>query len=110
MRCWAGDGLSMAEIARKIGVEKATLYLWIDKYPEVKTALYTTREQVDYEVENALFRRAVGYLHFEHREHTKGVDHISRAAAGAAFAYFLSDLIVRNGFTSEFSHILGRII
>lgn len=61
MRCWAGDGLSMTEIAKKIGVEKATLYLWIEKYPEVKTALYTTREQIDYEVENALFRRAVGY-------------------------------------------------
>lgn len=61
MRCWAGDGLSMTEIAKKIGVEKATLYLWVEKYPEVKAALYTTKEQVDYEVENALLRRAIGY-------------------------------------------------
>lgn len=61
MRCWAGDGLTFAEIARKIGVTKQCLQQWVERYPEVKTALYTTKEQLDYEVENALFRRAVGY-------------------------------------------------
>lgn len=61
MRCWAGDGLSMADIAQKIGVSESALFDWVRKYPEVKTALYTTKEQLDYEVENALFRRAIGY-------------------------------------------------
>ena len=61
MRCWAGDGLTLTEIAKKIGVSQQCLSLWVAKYPEVKTALYTTKEQLDYEVENALFRRAVGY-------------------------------------------------
>lgn len=61
MRCWARDGLSIAEIAEKIGVTRACLFYWIEKYPEVKEALYTTKEVVDYEVENALYRRAIGY-------------------------------------------------
>lgn len=60
MRCWARDGLSLAEIAKKIGVTRQNLSVWRAKYPEVAAALAVTREEVDYEVEDALLRRALG--------------------------------------------------
>lgn len=61
LRCWARDGLSYEEIAKKVGVTSWNLWAWREKYPEIREALDVTREQVDYEVENALFRRCVGY-------------------------------------------------
>ena len=60
MRCWARDGLGYEEIAKKVGVTSWNLWAWREKYPEIQQALDVTREQVDYEVENALFRRCIG--------------------------------------------------
>lgn len=60
LRCWARDGLSYAEIAEKVGITQDNLFYWRCKYPEIRQALDITREQVDYEVENALFRRCIG--------------------------------------------------
>lgn len=58
---WARDGLTDEEIARNCGCAASTLYDWKAKYPEFSEALKKGKEVADYEVENALFKRAVGY-------------------------------------------------
>ena len=61
IRGWARDGLTDEEIARKIGVNRATLYDWQRKYPDISDAIKSNKEVADREVEQALFRKATGY-------------------------------------------------
>ena len=58
---WARDGLTDEMVAKKIGINPATLYKWIDKYSEIGEALKKGKAPVDIEVENALLKRAMGY-------------------------------------------------
>lgn len=58
---WARDGLSNEQIAHNIGVHQATFYKWKAQYDEISEALKKGKEVVDYEVENALLKRALGY-------------------------------------------------
>ena len=58
---WAREGLFDKQIAKNMGVSEATLNNYKKKYPEVKEALRKGKEVVDFEVENALFKRAIGY-------------------------------------------------
>ncbi len=62
---WARNGLTNAEIAANLGVTAATLYDWQKAHPEFAQALATGREVADLLVENALFRRAVGFSYDE---------------------------------------------
>lgn len=64
---WARSGLTDEQIAKNIGVHKATLYDWKNKYPEIDEALKRGKEVVDFEVENALLKRAKGYEYEEVR-------------------------------------------
>lgn len=58
---WARDGLTLEQIAHNIGINKKTLWEWSTKYNPIGNALKKGREVVDYEVENALLKRALGY-------------------------------------------------
>lgn len=58
---WRRDGLSLEQIASKIGVNVATLAKWRVKYDKIGEALKKGREIVDTEVENSLLKRALGY-------------------------------------------------
>lgn len=58
---WARDGLSEEQIAHNMGISRNTLFFWRQKFPEVAEALAKGREIIDYEVENALVKRALGY-------------------------------------------------
>lgn len=64
---WARDGLTDEQIAGNIGINPATLYEWKGKYPEISEALKRGKEVVDYQVENALLKRALGYDYQEER-------------------------------------------
>ena len=55
---WARDGLTDAQIAHNCGISVKTLYEWKNKYSEISDALKKGKEFVDYEVENALLKRA----------------------------------------------------
>ena len=57
---WARDGLTDEQIARNMGVAYSTFRVWKDKYPAISAALKTSKEIVDYEVENALLNKALG--------------------------------------------------
>lgn len=62
---WARDGLTDKQIAHNIGISPCTLYSWEQKHPEFLHALKKGKEVADYEVENALFKRATGYSYEE---------------------------------------------
>lgn len=55
---WARDGLTDEQIAHNMGIRRTTLYDWKNKYSDINDALKKGKEIVDYEVENALLKRA----------------------------------------------------
>lgn len=55
---WTRDGLTDAQIAHNCGITVKTLYEWKNKYGDIGDALKKGKEIVDYEVENALLKRA----------------------------------------------------
>jgi len=60
LRCWARD-FTLSDIAKKIGVSEKTLISWRKTYPEIEQAIKDGKEIVDYRVENALLKVALGY-------------------------------------------------
>ena len=58
---WARDGLTDEQIAHNMGINKATLYRWKEKYCDICNALKIGKAVVDRQVENALLKRALGY-------------------------------------------------
>ena len=65
LEAWARDGLTDEQIALKMGINVATLYRYKQSYCEICDALKKGKEIVDIQVENALFKRAVGYEYEE---------------------------------------------
>lgn len=61
LECWARDGYTFEDIANRIGITMGALKKWRDQYPEINNALKAGREIVDYKVENALLKSALGY-------------------------------------------------
>lgn len=65
IKAWARDGLTHEQIAHNIGINVATLYDWKSRFDDIGEALKRGREVVDFEVENALLKRALGYTVIE---------------------------------------------
>lgn len=57
---WARDGLTDEQIAHNIGISKVTIYDWKNKYADFANALKKGKEVIDYAVENALLKKALG--------------------------------------------------
>ncbi len=62
---WARDGLTEAEMATRFGVCRDTLHEWKRKYSEFSDALKESKEIADRQVEDSLYRRAVGFEYEE---------------------------------------------
>ena len=62
---WARDGLTDEQIYNNLGISKDTFYKYIKQYTDFSDALKKGQEIVDYEVENALLKRALGYEYDE---------------------------------------------
>lgn len=62
---WARDGLTDEQIANNLGIGTTTLYNWKNQHMEFREALKKGKEVVDFEVENALLKRALGYKYEE---------------------------------------------
>lgn len=58
---WARDGLTDEQISSNLGISTSTFYEYQKKYSEFLEALKKGKEIIDYEVENALLKRALGY-------------------------------------------------
>ena len=61
LECWARDGYTFQDIANRIGISISTLRMWRAQYPDIDNALKKGREIIDYKVENALLKSALGY-------------------------------------------------
>lgn len=61
LECWTRDGYTFEDIANKIGISYSALRKWRKDYPEIDKALKAGREIIDYKVENALLKSALGY-------------------------------------------------
>lgn len=62
---WARMGLTDEQIAKNMGVNKTTLYDWMKKFPDISNSIKKGKAPIDFEVENALFKRAIGYEYEE---------------------------------------------
>jgi len=62
---WAREGLNDKQIANKMRVHVSTYYDYKNKFPEFSEAIKKGKEIADFEVENALFKRARGYTYLE---------------------------------------------
>ena len=61
VEAWARDGLTDEQIAYNLGIAVSTFYVYKEQHEEFSEALKRGKEVVDYEVENALLKRALGY-------------------------------------------------
>ena len=57
---WAKDGLTDEQISRNLGISKVTFYKYKASCSELNELLKRSKEVVDYEVENALYKSAIG--------------------------------------------------
>lgn len=60
VRGWAREGLSNDQIAHNIGVSRTTFYKWQKEHEDFANAIKQGKEVVDFMVENALFKNAMG--------------------------------------------------
>ena len=65
VEAWARDGLIDEQIAKNLGIGWTTLKEYKNKYPSFLSALKDGKKVVDIEVENALYKRALGYSYVE---------------------------------------------
>jgi transcriptional regulator with XRE-family HTH domain len=90
---WARDGLTDEQISKNIGISRSTLSEWKLRFSDISDALKKSKEIADYEVENALHRRATGYEYLEEKVEIQGkrrtvtqtLKHISPDVGAAAF-------------------------
>ncbi len=58
---WARDGLTDVQIAENLGIGKTTFYKMQKEHSELSELLKKGKEDIDYQVENALLKKALGY-------------------------------------------------
>lgn len=56
---WAKEGLTDEQISRNLGISKVTFYKYKASCSELNELLKKSKEVVDYEVENALYKSAM---------------------------------------------------
>lgn len=69
---WARDGLTQQQIANNMGIGLTTLKEWRKKEPTIEATLKKGKEVIDFEVENALLKRALGY-EYEEETYENGI-------------------------------------
>lgn len=62
---WARDGLTYQQIADNMRINVTTLRDWRKAYPVIDSALKESADIADRHVENALYKRALGYTYDE---------------------------------------------
>lgn len=74
IEAWKRDGLTDEQIFKNLGISRDTFYKYKDKYTDFSDALKKGKEVADIEVENALFKRAIGYKYKEVIKEVKEID------------------------------------
>lgn len=68
------QGLNNKEIAKSLGIGEKTFYEWIDRYPQFSHSLKKYRGLADIEVENALYKAAIGFNFTEREREARKID------------------------------------
>lgn len=58
---WASTGLTDAQISHNMGISVSTLNEWKRRFPQIMDALKKGKIVADQEVENAMYKSAIGY-------------------------------------------------
>lgn len=74
IEAWKRDGLTDEQIMKNLGIAKATFYKYVNENSELSERLKKGKEVADIEVENALFKRAIGYRYKEKIKEVKEID------------------------------------
>lgn len=61
LKGWVREGLTNEQIAKKMNINVCTIYDWCNRFPNFADIFKKTKEVVDYEVENALLKKALGF-------------------------------------------------
>ena len=79
-------GLNAGQIATNLGIGRTAFFRWKKEHKELEELMKSSRATANFEVENALFKRAVGYDYTETKEEfefgilqkkTKTLKHVS---------------------------------
>lgn len=62
---WFKEGLIEKEISKRLEISQSSLDNYKRDYPELKKALKDGKDVADFRVENALYKRAMGYKYTE---------------------------------------------
>lgn len=62
---WSRDGLTNDQLANNMGICRDTFYKWLKASPTLKTRITHARNEVDFEIENILFKTATGFTYQE---------------------------------------------
>ena len=65
---WCREGATDKEIAKSLGVGLTTFYQWQKDYPEIREVISVSKPVVDFQVENQLLKRALGYRYKETKQ------------------------------------------
>lgn len=65
---WAREGLYDYQVAKKMGIGRSTFSEWLLEYTELVEALEEGRDYADRQIENALYKSAMGYEYVEETE------------------------------------------
>lgn len=68
IEAWARDGLTDADIYTNLGIGKDAFIAYKKQYPELNEILKRSKAEADILVENALYKRALGYEYIETTE------------------------------------------
>lgn len=74
IEAWKRDGLTDEQIYTNLGISKQSFYKYKEKYVDFFDTLKKGKEVADIEVENALFKRAIGYRYKEKIKEVKEID------------------------------------
>ena len=70
----AREGMIESDIAKKLGVSITTFEQYKKQYPEFLAALKRGKAPIDFEVESALLKRALGYTYTETKREIENLD------------------------------------
>ncbi|WP_245599935.1 transposase [Paenibacillus harenae] len=65
IEAWARDGLTDEDIAKNLDVGVSTFHAYKKDHPELVESLKRSKDEADIKVENALYKRALGYEYEE---------------------------------------------
>lgn len=65
VEAWARNGLTDEQIAKNLDISKDSFYKYKKKHTDFSDSLKRGKEVIDFEVENALLKRALGYKYNE---------------------------------------------